>query len=320
MAILDTQTNAAQPGLAAAAIASSSLPIVGDLVNYALNKKQNQKAYEQNLEMWNKQNLYNHPSQQMERLKAAGLNPNLAYGNGTSTLAGAGPDKQPAQANIGTGLDALGKLGQYQNIQLTKAQTDNVQAETANKLTSNSNLELQQAILRKQAEKLGIDIEFLNAVNPDRALKIKQELLTEKEETFGKTLENQKNYVLNPMQIMGEKIRQANMQKDLELKGKDLQLKGQDIKLRGEQITNEKLRQSLSRLDIHGKRTDNEIKKENLFFEKFKNELAKNNVTTADNIAVRGLLFLQEKFNLTDEQMYPNIMELIKLVNDNAGK
>jgi len=33
---------------------------------------------------WNMQNEYNSPLQQMERLKAAGLNPNLVYGNGAT--------------------------------------------------------------------------------------------------------------------------------------------------------------------------------------------------------------------------------------------
>lgn len=318
--LLETQTNASQPAMAGAVIASSALPIVGDVINYALNKKQNQKAYEQNLEMWHKQNLYNHPTQQMQRLKEAGLNPNLVYGSGTSTLAGSGPTKQPTQANINTGLDAISKLGQYQNIQLTKAQTDNVQAETANKLTENTNKTLQQAILRKEAEKMGIDIEFLQAVNPTRAEMLKQQLISEKETTFGKQLENQKNYVLNPMQIQGETLRQRNLQADYELKGKEIKLRGEDINFRKKQITNEGLKASLNRLDIHGKRTENQIKQENLFFEKFKNELAKANVTTSDNIAIRGLMHLQEKFGLTDEQMYPNLMELVKLINENAGK
>lgn len=318
--ILDTQPNALQPAMAGAVIASSALPIVGDLINYKLNQKQNQQAYEQNLEMWNKQNLYNHPTQQMQRLKEAGLNPNLVYGSGTSVTAGSGPTKQPAQANIRTGLDTMSMLGQYQNIKLTKAQTNNIEAETANKLTSNTNLELQQAILRKQAEKLGIDIDFLNAVNPDRALKVKQELLTEKEETFGKTLDNQFKYVFNPMQIQGESLRQQNMQKDLTLKGKEIQLKGEDIRLRQKQVTQEDLKNSISTFDLLAKPSQNEILRQEAFMAKYRSELAKVGLHEKDNVIIRGLMKLQEKYNLTSEQMWPNIHELIKLINENAGK
>lgn len=43
-----------------------------------------QLQYQQNLDLWNKQNEYNAPTAQMQRLQAAGLNPNLVYGNGVS--------------------------------------------------------------------------------------------------------------------------------------------------------------------------------------------------------------------------------------------
>lgn len=40
-------------------------------------------AFDRNVDMWNMQNEYNAPSAQMERLRAAGLNPNLVYGSGS---------------------------------------------------------------------------------------------------------------------------------------------------------------------------------------------------------------------------------------------
>lgn len=40
--------------------------------------------FDKNVEMWNMQNDYNSPAAQMERLQAAGLNPNLMYSMGTS--------------------------------------------------------------------------------------------------------------------------------------------------------------------------------------------------------------------------------------------
>ena len=44
-----------------------------------------QYAYTKDLEMWNRANEYNSPIAQMERLKSAGLNPHLVYGNGSVT-------------------------------------------------------------------------------------------------------------------------------------------------------------------------------------------------------------------------------------------
>lgn len=59
-----------------------------------LNEKAANKAFARNLSMWNLQNSYNDPSAQMERLQAAGLNPNLVYGGGnvTGNTSGSAPE------------------------------------------------------------------------------------------------------------------------------------------------------------------------------------------------------------------------------------
>lgn len=48
----------------------------------AANKQLSEYQYSKDVEMWNKANAYNSPEEQMKRLSAAGLNPNLAYGSG----------------------------------------------------------------------------------------------------------------------------------------------------------------------------------------------------------------------------------------------
>lgn len=59
--------------------------------------QENEKAYQRSLQMWNLQNEYNSPTQQMARLRTAGLNPNLVYGNGaTGNSAGSAPQYEPA--------------------------------------------------------------------------------------------------------------------------------------------------------------------------------------------------------------------------------
>lgn len=47
------------------------------------NKKLAQYSFDKNVEMWNMQNEYNSPKNQMKRFSDAGLNPNLMYGKGT---------------------------------------------------------------------------------------------------------------------------------------------------------------------------------------------------------------------------------------------
>lgn len=50
--------------------------------NNAFNERMMQKQLDYNTDMWNKQNAYNAPSSQVQRLKEAGLNPYLMMSNG----------------------------------------------------------------------------------------------------------------------------------------------------------------------------------------------------------------------------------------------
>lgn len=59
------------------------------------NMKLAQYQYDLQLEQWNRANAYNSPVAQMERYKAAGLNPYLIYGNGQSS-AGMAASSAPA--------------------------------------------------------------------------------------------------------------------------------------------------------------------------------------------------------------------------------
>lgn len=83
----------------ASAVGSAAVTALGNYaVQAASNKRQfkyqqqamaQQQAY--NKELWDYQNAYNTPQQQMARLKAAGLNPYLIYGGGSANMGNAGP-------------------------------------------------------------------------------------------------------------------------------------------------------------------------------------------------------------------------------------
>ena len=64
------------------------------------NKQLQDYAYSQNLEQWNRENAYNSPSAQMARFSAAGLNPNLIYGDSGAALAASSPQMQ--MGDVGT--------------------------------------------------------------------------------------------------------------------------------------------------------------------------------------------------------------------------
>lgn len=87
--------------------------------NNEANERMQQLQNQWNLDQWNRNNAYNHPAAQMQRLKASGLNPDLMYGqnaggamgNSSSPAQGTNPiPKQPFQ------LDPL-MLAQLKNIE-----------------------------------------------------------------------------------------------------------------------------------------------------------------------------------------------------------
>lgn len=98
------------------------------------------------LQDWSRQNEYNSPSAQMERLKAANLNPNLVYGNGAtynaspirSTNADSWNPRAPTIFNRGVNP---GDAMSFYDLKLREAQVDNLK--TANTVM------LQDAMLRK---------------------------------------------------------------------------------------------------------------------------------------------------------------------------
>lgn len=106
--------------------------------------QENEKAYQRNLQMWNLQNEYNSPTQQMARLRSAGLNPNLVYGSGvTGNSAGSAPQYQPADIK-------RAELSSYRgwNQGLTDA-VSNFLAFRSNRAQV-ENMEAQNSLIRQQ--------------------------------------------------------------------------------------------------------------------------------------------------------------------------
>ena len=88
-----------------------------------------------NRESWNLQNEYNDPKAQMARLREAGLNPNLVYGNGATTQAGAvapasgTPAQGQAPKREAFKMGEVNPMMSYVDIQQREAQTDNLRAQ-----------------------------------------------------------------------------------------------------------------------------------------------------------------------------------------------
>lgn len=101
-----------------------------------------EQARQHDIAMWNAQNAYNTPAMQMQRMKEAGLNPNLVYGSGAGQTTAGPPPKAPVP-QVDNELASLAQMSLtpmislYQDWQVKKAQIDNLEAETRSKQTMN---------------------------------------------------------------------------------------------------------------------------------------------------------------------------------------
>ena len=93
-----------------------------------LNRENAQWAFDKELELRKYQAEYDSPAAQMQRYKDAGLNPNLIYGNGSSSAGSFNPPNFPSVPGVAAHqIDAasLGNLGtEFQQARLMAAQTD----------------------------------------------------------------------------------------------------------------------------------------------------------------------------------------------------
>lgn len=124
---------------AAVPLITAGLQAAGVGVSAASQGRLNKKMRQHNREMyarqradaltdWHMQAEYNSPLKQMERLKEAGLNPNLVYGNGADAQMSQGVRSSDSGSwNPRASEFPLGSImGSYQDAQVKQAQTNNL--------------------------------------------------------------------------------------------------------------------------------------------------------------------------------------------------
>ena len=137
----------------------------------AFNLEQARQKYENDKKMWQERNEYNDPSAQMERLKAAGLNPNLVYSSGqvTGNTVGQSPEYsktegvynyKPMDYSLGDAVNT------YQNVRQQTANIDNIQEQTAMTKQKRQNEVINNAILMKKNKLKQIDLERASSILP----------------------------------------------------------------------------------------------------------------------------------------------------------
>lgn len=125
------------------------------------------KQFNSQLMMWNLQNEYNSPSAQMERLRAAGLNPALVYGNGSALTPASSMNAPGGSAPSNSGPSVSFPRSSLMQSYLMSIQGDSYRAgirrteediqvlrEQANKLRTEQLLDLANLDARKLSNKL----------------------------------------------------------------------------------------------------------------------------------------------------------------------
>lgn len=129
---------------------------------YNLQLAQLQNAW--NIEQWERENEYNSPVNQMKRLKAAGINPNLAYSNGVSNISAASPSMTSGSPSSPMDMSPLGQratLGQAIQMALNneamRAGIEKTKADTR-KTLADAGISETQLSYEDAKQKLGIQI------------------------------------------------------------------------------------------------------------------------------------------------------------------
>lgn len=120
---------------------------------------------DQNLNLWHLNNAYNSPAEQMERYKQAGLNPNLIYGNGSSS---AGNSSSPAQGYQAPTLQrATLRAPQFDVSSLAQSLQNGIMNSTLIAKNKAETQAIYQNIenLRTDNEYKGLQIAYQNLVN-----------------------------------------------------------------------------------------------------------------------------------------------------------
>lgn len=217
-------------------IAAGAAALAGAIIKGVSNKRaqRRQNAYnkqmaelenQKQLEYWNMQNEYNSPAAQMQRLKEAGLNPNLAYQNVSTGNAEAMPSyttpEQSFQNYAGETMQEVGstlasQITAYQSIQMNQAQ---IEAQRMNNELLSAHLpyansaaylkyhgqEVQNLLTQSQIDKVNEEIRYINS---NRELNQQQRQNLERNfELLGKQLENMD--VQKRISLIDESIRAA---------------------------------------------------------------------------------------------------------------
>lgn len=109
--------------------------------NREFQERENQINRQFAVDMWNKQNEYNLPTNQMQRLRDAGINPHLAYSNGQPMNTSNAPATPSGVGSMPQGIAPQMNIGEIFNALMTKAQIKQMEAQTEKTIAEKEEVE-----------------------------------------------------------------------------------------------------------------------------------------------------------------------------------
>lgn len=173
----------------AAGLISAGSSLLGSAINAGstarqnkLQRQWNEKMYgiqrQDSLSDWNMQNEYNSPTSQMARLKAAGLNPHLVYGNGADTTASPVRSTEskswnPQTPQVDLANAASSGIMAYQDARIRDAQLNNLKAnntilleDAMNKVVARNKMIAETTRTMSDTDRIKFDLETQNSLRP----------------------------------------------------------------------------------------------------------------------------------------------------------
>lgn len=253
----DSPSLALAPAIIAGIIAAGSA-IVNKIQDQRAQRKQNKanlsladKQFALDQTAIDRQNAYNSPLAQMGRYTDAGLNPNLIYqSGGSSGNQGSAASYNAPQIGAVTGPipDFTGMLDQYQNFQMKGAQVDNIEAQTENTRSRTLNEALRGNLLDIQGKTGEFDLDTKNLMRPYN------------------------------VSISESGVRRSKIQLQQEMERLALLKQTQLMNI----LRSDQMRSGLKTQDVYRERLNTDI-----IFNKFRNQWAKEGITTSDNPYLR---------------------------------
>lgn len=184
----------------------------GQLIGQHMANKANRKLQREQLnwneQMWHMQNQYNTPEAQMQRMRDAGLNPNLALGGMGGGNAGS-PVESVAPAHMGNVMEGFDPVGQYFAIKNAAADIENKKSE-------------------RELKSSQIELNELEAITKGMNNREKQSFY--EDYIFNRDVRRNSERVEYATQVANMQIRQ------LELKGKPIEIQRQILQKNAESI------------------------------------------------------------------------------------